>query len=638
MISSRGKNMILLMALLALNIFAIEEATSQTTGDYRSAASGDWNSFTSTITWERYDGTNWVQVTTETDLPSSTNPITILADHSITVPSGYDATCASLTAETTNSDHNLTINGTLTVGVSGGGAVVLSAPINNATMTINVVGASASMSCGSIAMAATNTNNRVLTVTTDDGTITVVGDITMDGDGIRNIVSITGSGKLNIGGSFLGILGGAFDPGANSTVEYTGGGTQNIRAADYHNLFFSGGGTKTLDGNTSISNTLNFTSGNVNLNSFNLTLGTGATTPTRGTLSHTGTASSGWMYGDGNFVRYFSTDEIAIEDVAGLFPVGTDTDFRPLHLGVAPNALSTGGTDTVRHIGSLNITDIDPDLPDDGTSIKIRRDALWEVSTNGMTESTPGGLSLRIGGTGFGPIGDPDHLRLMKDNIVVGTHGATSDAPAFTTRTGLSLNDINGNFYIGSTDALASPLPITLQTFTATPQNDQVLLQWTTAGEEDNDYMAVERSADGQRFTEIGRVPGVGTTTEPQTYRLMDTQPLPGVSYYRLRQVDFDGVFEYFPVVSVRRDGGADLQLAAFPNPAADQIRIQWSPEQNETAVLRLFDLNGREVSQYTTGDDYFDLPVRELPRGVYLLQVVRGRQTQSLRIQVGRI
>src|SRR5690606_21541103 len=88
--------------------------------------------------------------------------------------------------------------------------------------------------------------------------------------------------------------------------------------------------------------------------------------------------------------------------------------------------------------------------------------------------------------------------------------------------------------------------PVELTRFEARRTGDsQVLLSWETDSEKDNDYFAIERSGNGSDFGTIGKAPGKGTSQDKQQYRYTDGDPLPGINYYRLRQVDFDGKTDY---------------------------------------------------------------------------------------------
>ncbi|MDR2963373.1 MAG: hypothetical protein LBU90_07075 [Bacteroidales bacterium] len=94
-------------------------------------------------------------------------------------------------------------------------------------------------------------------------------------------------------------------------------------------------------------------------------------------------------------------------------------------------------------------------------------------------------------------------------------------------------------------------LPVELTIFTAERTGTHVNLAWTTQSETDNDYFTVQRSSDGVSFHNVGEVTGAGTTSTAQHYTFIDNAPLAGVSYYRLRQTDFNGKSHYSAVVPV---------------------------------------------------------------------------------------
>ncbi|RZK48042.1 MAG: hypothetical protein EOO59_17090, partial [Hymenobacter sp.] len=96
------------------------------------------------------------------------------------------------------------------------------------------------------------------------------------------------------------------------------------------------------------------------------------------------------------------------------------------------------------------------------------------------------------------------------------------------------------------------PLPVVLTRFAAQAAGQAVAVSWATASEQHSAWFEVERSADGVAFAKIGRVAAAGTTSQGQQYQLSDRAPLPGTSYYRLRQIDLDGTAHYSPVATVQ--------------------------------------------------------------------------------------
>ena len=166
-----------------------------------------------------------------------------------------------------------------------------------------------------------------------------------------------------------------------------------------------------------------------------------------------------------------------------------------------------------------------------------------------------------------------------------------------------------------------APLPISLVDFSAQREGEQVRLRWQTATELNNDYMAVEHSVDGRSFVEIGRVSGAGTTQQPQQYTLMHAEPTAGVNYYRLRQVDFDGQYEYFGPVSVRLPGStAVLQL--YPTTARNQLTLEFTNPKREAGAFLIFNTLGQLQRRipHDGGSTRMPVDVSTLPAGQYTL------------------
>jgi len=125
---------------------------------------------------------------------------------------------------------------------------------------------------------------------------------------------------------------------------------------------------------------------------------------------------------------------------------------------------------------------------------------------------------------------------------------------------------------LASTDG-SSSLPVELTAFSGEAIGTRVHLNWTTASELNNDFFEIQRSVNGVDFEPIGTLDGNGTTNDVTKYSFKDDDPIVGKAYYRLRQVDFDGVFEYSPVISVQFSiGRTSLEFSIYPNPAANGV------------------------------------------------------------------
>ncbi|MCG8328749.1 MAG: T9SS type A sorting domain-containing protein [Chitinophagales bacterium] len=168
-------------------------------------------------------------------------------------------------------------------------------------------------------------------------------------------------------------------------------------------------------------------------------------------------------------------------------------------------------------------------------------------------------------------------------------------------------------------------LPIELINFSAKLTQNHILLQWQTAVEINNNYMAIERSIDGKHFQEIGRVDGAGTTSEVQNYTFTDRSPLFGNNYYRLRQVDYDGATEFHNVISIEyRSENTSIQLA--PNPASDRLSIQLAQADDQALNIVLYNLYGQAMYKNTiaAGQTQYDIDLSYLNTGQYILEVYK--------------
>jgi hypothetical protein len=182
------------------------------------------------------------------------------------------------------------------------------------------------------------------------------------------------------------------------------------------------------------------------------------------------------------------------------------------------------------------------------------------------------------------------------------------------------------------TTIAGTPLPVTLVSFTVQPGQGQALLQWATASERNNDKFVVERSADGLTFTALQAVAGHGTTALGQAYSYRDAQPLPGLSYYRLRQVDLDGTSTYSPVLSSRQATAATVLL--FPNPTAGRLTLDLRTLPAGPCEVRVLGTLGQLLLTETrTSGQLQALALDQLPAGTYLVQLRAAGYHQVQRV-----
>ncbi len=147
-----------------------------------------------------------------------------------------------------------------------------------------------------------------------------------------------------------------------------------------------------------------------------------------------------------------------------------------------------------------------------------------------------------------------------------------------------------------------------------------------------NAKFIIETSTEGEVFNRIGEIAGAGTTTEPQGYQFTHQTPSAGANYYRLKQVDFDGTYAYSKVIAINAAGND--KIFAFPNPAKDQLNIQYDQSKGPGAFY-LLDALGRKINITVGGyPGYYEAKLpSDLPAGTYWLRVIRSGKLQTLPI-----
>ena len=177
----------------------------------------------------------------------------------------------------------------------------------------------------------------------------------------------------------------------------------------------------------------------------------------------------------------------------------------------------------------------------------------------------------------------------------------------------------NGSANFKAYFSVTALTPVELITFTANKESNAVALNWTTLSEENNAGFEIEKSVNGKDFEVIGTVEGAGNSIEQIDYKFIDKNPSQGVNYYRLKQTDFDGTYEYSDVVAIEFD--AKIEASIFPNPAAEQLTI--STAIQDMVNIRIVNIYGQVVFQKTQYiDNQLDLNIADLPVGNYFLQI----------------
>jgi hypothetical protein len=189
----------------------------------------------------------------------------------------------------------------------------------------------------------------------------------------------------------------------------------------------------------------------------------------------------------------------------------------------------------------------------------------------------------------------------------------------------------NGGVWI-YTDSLL--IPVELSSFTANAKNDNVELHWTTATELNNSGFELQRSVDKEAFKKIAFIPGYGTTAEPKYYSYIDKN-VSGLIEYRLKQIDFNGTFEYSKVVEVSLVHRLSFELQQnYPNPFNPITKIKYQIPELSFVTIKVYDVLGSEVESLVNGEKpaggyEVEFNATNLPSGIYFYKLKAGNFIQ---------
>ncbi|MEM0992715.1 MAG: T9SS type A sorting domain-containing protein [Bacteroidota bacterium] len=203
--------------------------------------------------------------------------------------------------------------------------------------------------------------------------------------------------------------------------------------------------------------------------------------------------------------------------------------------------------------------------------------------------------------------------------------------------TGLAIPE-NTNATVQAGDC-GTLLPVELIYFEVRIGKSGSVLEWKTASEQNNVGFEIERSEDAKNFDKIGWVDGHGTTLERQSYIFEDEMIKANTNYYyRLKQIDFDGSYEYSGIQAAHLKSETAIQIGeAFPNPIYERLSLPVWVEHQQAAILILFDANGKTLhtiqQNLEDGAQNISIDWEFLPSGIYFLKVQIGAESTYQRL-----
>ncbi len=179
--------------------------------------------------------------------------------------------------------------------------------------------------------------------------------------------------------------------------------------------------------------------------------------------------------------------------------------------------------------------------------------------------------------------------------------------------------------FAGTASVSCTPLPVKLSNFNAEliSESHYVRTNWSTITEVNNDYFILEKSKDGVGFEKVDRLGGAGNSTGLMNYEVVDESPHDGLNYYRLKQVDFDGKFEYSSIVSVTVE--EKVKIMVYPNPANQQILIDGLIIGDK---IELVNLMGEVVKYQKSLNEKEIIKIREILEGIYFVKIINNKST----------
>ncbi|MBE2254829.1 MAG: T9SS type A sorting domain-containing protein [Ignavibacteria bacterium] len=263
--------------------------------------------------------------------------------------------------------------------------------------------------------------------------------------------------------------------------------------------------------------------------------------------------------------------------------------------------------------------------------------AYWDISTNVGASGYLYDVTLNYNDAILGTIVSENNLRMAKSDdgityvpyLIPGTGSGQYELN--TTNNTIKVYGLSSFSFFGLTDDV-SPLPVELSAFSATTDRNNVNLNWTTATEINNSGFDIERKLVGsESWMKIANIEGNGNSNEPKNYSYSDRNVTTGKYNYRLKQIDYNGNFEYFNLSSEVVVGIPDKYDISqnYPNPFNPSTKINYDLPFDSKVSIKVFDLLGREVfsilnnEQINAGYHTAQLNFGSMASGTYFYRII---------------
>ncbi len=567
---------------------------------------------------------------------------TIVLNGSTQSIDGYTFNNLTISSGTTSFANSIVVNGTLTI--SSGAELIPGASntitgtgtlTGNGTIDVNNIGTGdnfgnqygmTTQTMTNLVVKYTGTSNQQIGANTfgtviiaNSNGVSAIGTITIGKNLTLSSGTLSASWQtINIGGNITG-TGSNFSAGTGQVV-MNGSSSQFITGVTFNDLIIdntSGGVTLISHGNSTVSDSLTLTNGILTTDASDLLILT-STTP------YSGGSNSSYVDGP------VQNNALSGSHTSFIFPLGNSNKYAPLGIG----SIGSSATFTAQYFRSTHSASTSGIS---GSAPKASSIEYWTLQEN--TGSSSANVTLNWKSGASSGITNVSDITIYFDNgggswaDLSGTPtGTTSSGSVTASATSTQLAATPGFFTFGDNTG-TNPLPVSLISFTAQYKDNQVILNWSTASEQNNSYFDVERSIDAANWTTIDQVRGHGTTNAFNSYSSMDNliDAIPsGTFYYRLKQVDFNGAFAYSMIRSVDV-ANQPYTFSAYPNPTNSTLNVIWTNNTSGNTTVKLVNAIGIIVYEQSAGGMGIiqkQVDLSGLTNGIYYLQIIKENNT----------
>lgn len=380
-----------------------------------------------------------------------------------------------------------------------------------------------------------------------------------------------------------------------------------------------------------------------------------STLPTSATLPPA-TAASACIVNDNNWHHFFDENGDLLASInsnnqnLGLVKVSIEVgSFGPYGVGLAPGVCGYSGVNNGELALARNwdiIVDVQPTFPVD----VIFYYESTEVSDLTDTISNLAYATDYI--SCWGDVASEADLMMTVNHSAGGTQLFPTIGASAVIGPGPGIREVafqlsefsSGKLHSNGGIHSGNPLPVELLSFEAKPiDNEYIALNWSTATEINNDGFELMRSTDGENFEKIAWVKGNGNTSQKQAYNYNDTKVSNIMYYYKLRQIDFDGAFEDFNVISaILNSKYKNTEIVVRPIPTSNTITLDIESASNSNSVISVYNFSGQKVleinKKITEGKNSLTLEeINDLSSGIYYINLMVDNKTFTKKFVVSK-